>query len=304
MDLSALPRRPFTLPEAEALGVSRRQVAKVAERGLLIRYARGVYAVPGLPDTIELRTAVVELATSQHHVITDRTAAWLHGVDAYAMDEHDLLPPIETCVLRGRNPTRREQADGRTRDLAAEDLMRLGGLRVTTPLRTALDLGCHLRQRDAFAAMCALAGKGGFEAGDLLRELPRFRRRRGVVQCRQLAPWTEPRTESAREAWVLFELRSAGLPAPVAQLWVEVEGVARYRLDLAYPHARVCVEYDGEHHLDPAQRRRDLERRTHLAALGWTVIVVRRGDFTGPRLDRWVREVRQALQPTYGTRRW
>lgn len=304
MELGDLSTRPFTIAQAEQLGLTRRRIAKAADAGLLTRWMRGIYSESGLTDSLDLRASVVALATSEYHIITDRTAAWLHGVDAFAMDEHDVMPPIETCVLRGHNPTRRSEADGRTRDLAPWDIMRLGGLHVTTPLRTALDLGCHLRQRDAFATMCALAGRGGFGVAELTRELPRFRRRRGVIQCRMLAPWVEPQVESPREAWVLFELRSAGLPAPEAQLWVEVDGVARYRLDFAYRHARVCIEYDGEHHDDPLQRRLDEERRAELRALGWTVIVVRRGDFTGLRLDAWIREVHRALEPSYGTRRW
>ena len=40
------------------------------------------------------------------------------------------------------------------------------------------------------------------------------------------------------------------------------------------------------------------------ASNDWTVIVVRRGDFTGERLDRWLGELRDALQPDYSNRRW
>ncbi len=32
---------------------------------------------------------------------------------------------------------------------------------------------------------------------------------------------------------------------------------------------------------------------------GWTVIVIRRGDFTGGALDAWLSELRQALRPAY-----
>jgi hypothetical protein len=32
--------------------------------------------------------------------------------------------------------------------------------------------------------------------------------------------------------------------------------------------------------------------------------VVRRGDFTGDALDRWLAELRRALAPSYTNRRW
>ena len=38
---------------------------------------------------------------------------------------------------------------------------------------------------------------------------------------------------------------------------------------------------------------------------GWTVIVVRRGDFTGDALDRWLGELADRRStPTYSNRRW
>ncbi len=71
--------------------------------------------------------------------------------------EHDVVPPIETCALRWHEPTTVSGVDGRTRDLRPSDLMTLYGVCVTTPLRTALDLGCCLKRREAFAAMVMLA---------------------------------------------------------------------------------------------------------------------------------------------------
>ena len=38
--------------------------------------------------------------------------------------------------------------------------------------------------------------------------------------------------------------------------------------------------------------------------LGWTVIVVRNGDFSGVRRDRWLAALRQALRPPYSNKRF
>ncbi|WP_182376378.1 DUF559 domain-containing protein [Nocardioides sp. WS12] len=300
------PDHPFAAADAAALGVTQRRLRLDTVNGLLRRWTRGIYARADLPDSVELRAQVIGLATSEHHVIRDRTAAWLLGVDMHVMSEHDLLPPVESCALRGRNPTRRPEADGRTRDLSPTDVINVHGLRVTSPIRTAMDLGCHLRRRDAFAAMTSLARLHGFTARDLARELPRFRGRRGVIQCRGLVPLVDPRIESPREAWVLIEINDAALPAPEPQWWIEIDGVPTYRLDFAYVNAKVCVEYDGAdfHDRTPEQRDDDRERRRWLRDNGWTVIVVKRGDFMGGASDRWIRELRAALAPSYTNRRW
>lgn len=267
---------------------------------------RGVYVRGDREDSIELRAAAAAKVIAPGSVVVDRTAAWIHGVDVFVHSEHEVLPPIESCVLRWRTRTRRAGVDGRTRDLTADDIMSIGGVRVTTPLRTALDLGCNLRRRDALAALDQLMQASGLTQEDLGQGALRYFRRRGVVQLRELIPLADPRSESARESWTRLEIIDAGLPIPEIQFWVDLDGVPTYRLDLAYPKHRIAVEYDGdEFHLRTEdQRRHDAERRTWLRDHGWTVIVVRNGDFTGAGLDRWIGEVRSALRSAYSNRRW
>ena len=175
---------------------------------------------------------------------------------------------------------------------------------MTTPLRTALDLGCNLKRREAMAALNEFARHHGITRDSLDRELPRFRGRRGVVQLRELVPLLNRRLESQRESWTLLAINDAGLPLPEAQVWVDVEGIPTYRLDFAYRLAKVAIEYDGEDHDDPDQRTYDEERRGWLIDHGWTIVIVRKGDFTGDRLDAWLREIKEALTPTYSSRRF
>ncbi|WP_435768684.1 type IV toxin-antitoxin system AbiEi family antitoxin domain-containing protein [Nocardioides sp. SYSU DS0651] len=306
MSANDLPEQPFTTADAQSWGLTRKQIERALDSGQIVRCARGVYAPAALTGTPADRARAIRPGLAPHHVVTDRTAAWIHGADAFGWAEHDISVPVETCALRGHNPTRRAEADGRTRDLAATDVVVIDGLRVTTPLRTALDLGCHLRRREALAAMIDLARLHGFGVAELRRELPRFRGRRGVVQLRQLVPLVDARIESAREAWTWLAIHDAGLPMPEPQVWVEIDGEPAFRLDFAYRHARVGVEYDGfdAHDRTPGQREYDERRRAWLREEGWVVIVVRRGDFTGAALDRWLGELREALRPSYSTRRW
>jgi hypothetical protein len=300
------PREPFTHADLSRLDRSESGLRRSQRCGEVRTIVRGVFVASEVPDSMELRARAVAQVVRPHHVVTDRTAAWLHGVDTYVYAEHETGLLIETCALRWHEPTALPGVDGRTRDLCRRDVMTLHGVRVTTPLRTALDLGCCLRRREAFAAMVMLARLHGLTKEDLVGELGRYRRRRGVIQLRGLAGLIDPRLESQREAWVFLEIADAGLPLPRPQHWIEVEGVLTYRLDFAYPKARVCVEYDGfeAHEKSDEQRERDRRRRRWLRDHGWIVIVVRNGDFTADAHERWLRELRDALRPTYSNRRW
>lgn len=101
-------------------------------------------------------------------------------------------------------------------------------MRVTTPLRTALDLGCNLPRRDALAAMDALARAHGFSKHDLTQLLGRYRRRRGVVQARELVALVDSRAESQPESWMREVIAAHGLTMPELQHWVAINGVPTY----------------------------------------------------------------------------
>lgn len=297
------PDEPFTHADLRAWGVPLSTLRRAQRHGAVRTVVRGVFVASHVPDSIEVRARAVGRAVRAHHVVTDRTAAWLHGVDTHVYAEHEVVPLIETCALRWHEPTSVSGADGRTRDLQPRDVMTLHGVSVTTPLRTALDLGCCLRRREAFAAMVALARRHGIGNHDLERELGRYRRRRGVIQLRALVGLVDPTIESQREAWVFLAIADAGLPLPEPQVWIEVDGIPTYRLDFAYRRAKVAVEYDGEE-AHEGREAYDEERRDWLRSHGWTVIAVRRGDFADGALDRWLGDLRTALAPTYSNRRW
>jgi hypothetical protein len=257
---------------------------------------RNVYVRADVALTMEERAGAAALVISPHAVVADRTAAWIWGVDCFSFRELDVVPPLETRTLRGhRAPTRSGLRAGQ-RDLDATDWVFVSGVRVTTPLRTALDLGCVLSRRDALAAMDALARAHGLTSADLVTAARRYFRRRGVVQLRELAALVEPRAESAGESWTRIEMHDQGLPQPQVNWWVYENGVPRYRLDLAYPHAKVAIEYNGEEfHTSEQDKHADADRREWLERHGWTVIVIDKSSFTDEAIAIWSDEIRTAL---------
>jgi hypothetical protein len=287
---------PFTRAQALRSGLTRRQLRQALESREVRRVLRGVFVAALVPDTPLLRARAASLVISEHAVICDRTAAWILGCEVFRYHELDVIPPVESYVLRGHDPTDRPECDGGTRDLLPGDWFEIEGVRVTLPERTAMDLGCKLSRREALAAMDALMRCHGFTVQDLLRLLPRYFRRRGVVQLRQLVRLVDGRAESSGESWTRLAIADHGLPTPVPQHWVHVAGVPTYRLDLAYPHARIAVEYDGEEfHSSPEAGEADAARRDWLRRHGWTVIVVTKASFTDEALAAWIGDLRQAL---------
>ena len=73
---------------------------------------------------------------------------------------------------------------------------------------------------------------------------------------------------------LLFVL--AGFPEPVVDVEVfDDAGRLRYRIDLAWPSAKVAVEYDGRHHINRQdQWTYDIRRREELEAEGWRFLVL------------------------------
>ncbi|HJT38096.1 MAG TPA: DUF559 domain-containing protein [Actinomycetota bacterium] len=77
-------------------------------------------------------------------------------------------------------------------------------------------------------------------------------------------------TESSLETRALRSLLRAGLPRPVMQY-----RIGRYRVDFAYPAARVAIECDG-YRYHSSRQRFDADRARDLALTreGWRVLRV------------------------------
>lgn len=292
-----LPDFPFTRATAESLGISRHRLQEALRNREVRSVLRGVYVRNDIVETQDLRVRAASLVMRPHHVLCDRTAAWVHGIDVFRYCELDLLPPLETFALRGTSRSERAEYAGGQRDLLPGDICLVEGVRVTTPLRTCMDLGCTRPRWRALAAMDAFMRHYAITREEMLRLLPRYFRRRGVVQLRQLIPIADPRAESLRESRTRLAIEDAGLPRPVLQHWVTVGGRPIFRLDLAYPHAMVAVEYDGrEFHEGEEHVKEDEARRRWLRERGWTVIVLTKDSFEPEALGAWLEELRTALR--------
>jgi hypothetical protein len=183
--LSHLPAdRPFTTSQASTRGVKPAELRAMVAQGLLRHPIRGLYVRPELEDDLALRIRMLRLVVPRDCVVTDRAAAWLWGASAaLAPGDHLVTPPVSVFAPPGRR-LRNGLVDSGERRLGASDVSELEGLRVTSPLRTACDLGRLLPRDHSLAAMDALAALNVFTVGELNAELGRFKRYRGIVQAR------------------------------------------------------------------------------------------------------------------------
>lgn len=267
--------RPFTTAEAQTL-LSPNALTHAVATGALRRPIRGVYVDSALSDSIELRAAVLRSVVPDGAFVADRTAAWLHGAGmALAPGDHLVVPLLSVFRIPSLTRLRNPIVTGGRRAVVADDLCEVRGLVVTTPLRTALDLG-RLQHRDlAIAGMDALAAVGALTHHQLQDQLDRFRGARGVRQLRTLAPLVDPRSQSGPESAMRLRWHDAELPWPECQVAVERPGGRFFYIDVGRPHERVGAEYDGVAFHGPEQRLHDQARRRWLREVAdWRIVVL------------------------------
>lgn len=296
-ELATFNGNPFTAAMARAVGVGRHQLHAAAKGGEVRPLLYGVYVAASTPDSLDLRARAAALVLPRHAVVADRCAAWLHGIDVLDFAEHDVLPELDVVSRGGPGASIRRGVFGGKRDLLTSEVMSLDtGLQVTTPVRTACDIACLRGRYRALATLDEFRREHQLSQHDLVTMLPRFRGRRGVIQLRELIPLSTDRADSQPESWIRLMIHDEGLPVPAAQADLIVPGWGPARVENAYEHLRIGVEYDGEgHHSSEADRARDHRRRAALDAAGWFVLVLRKGDLGPVQRARWLAELGRAI---------
>lgn len=265
--------KPFTRREALAAGIGDRRLRLLVEAGHVRRPLRGVFVAESVPDSLDLRTQTLAKVTPPGCFIADRTAGWLHGANMIlAPNEHLAVPKVSLFHHPGTDRTRLGIAVSGERQVMSDDLVEVGGLVVTSPLRTALDLGRLLRRAQALAALDSLLGLGAFCQRQLLDGVERFTKQRGVRQLRLLAPLADALAASPGESALRLLWHDAGLPRPRLQIPFQDDNILAY-LDMGLDELRLAAEYDGEEwHSSPEDAEHDRRRRTYLRErAGWQI---------------------------------
>lgn len=267
--LAARQHGCISLAQALALGMSEHTVFRLAARGVWRRVLPSVYIVTGAEPSWRQRLMAAVLWLGEGAAISHGSAAAIWAMPGF---------PAGTVELS--TTSARQSRDGiivhRVKELARHDVGRRGALPVTSPTRTLIDLS-------------AKADPEPFEVAFhycLCRQITSLRRLRSISEERRGPGATgapllrelldlyddgERPAESPLEVRVRRLVAAAKLPPPVRQHPVVAAG-SNYRIDLAYPAARVAIEVDGYRwHSSRLSWDADYTKLAALQAEGWQV---------------------------------
>jgi hypothetical protein len=164
-----------------------------------------------------------------------------------------------------------------TETLLPAEIVDVGGIPVTSPARSAFDIGRRTSSRLlAVQRLDALANATDVKAVDVEAVMADHPGVRGLVRLRKVLPFVDGGAESPQETRTRLILIDAGLPAPQTQIVVRDEfGDFVARIDMGYEELRIGVEYDGPQHWEnPDTRTKDILKAVKLQDLDWFIIRV------------------------------
>jgi hypothetical protein len=265
----------LTAEQMIAAGASRRQVTAWVQAGRLVPSARGAYLVGGAPVTFAARVVAAVLVHGSETWASHRTAAALWGIPGFGEEARiHLLRPVDGSNGRGGAIVHRSTC------IPDEHVTMRGGIPVTTPARTVMDLAGttsvrHLERvvaeavrrdlctdRALHIVLARLAGRGR----------PGTRRLRAVLDGRDPGRPTLSELEDLARAAIV----GAGLPEPEWQVDISDEQGWIGRVDGLYRSARIVLELDShEWHGQRTDTLEDARRDKRLTDAGY--LVERRG---------------------------
>ena len=134
LTVAARQHQLVSTDQATALGVSPTALRAAVERGWLRPVRRGIVGVVGAPRSPWERIVAASLAAGPDAVVSHRAAAAVHRFKGVA------LPPPELTVPRLRRVRLGGVRVHRSGDLDLADVQEQAGIRITTPMRTVIDI--------------------------------------------------------------------------------------------------------------------------------------------------------------------
>lgn len=268
--------QPFLGTEAIANG----NLTRHTLRRDFIALHRDVYIGKDVRVTPIVRASGAWLRSRRRGILAGLSASSLHG--ARWIDPR--LPAAIIDTNRRRTPGVVAWAD----NIEDDEICVIGGMRVTTPARTALDLACRWPVDSAVAAIDALARATRLKMADVELLAERYRGRHGIRNARKVLDLVDPGAESPRETWLRLLLIRNGFPRPTTQIPVyDAYGALVAELDMGWEDIKVAAEYEGDHHrTDPDVFNKDIRRHDELTELGWIVVRITKRDTEGGVIGR------------------
>ncbi len=258
----------FSRVQAAGLGISDCMLKRALLAGRINHEAEGVYGFPGWPDSWHRRLWRAYLATGPYAVVSFEAAAVLHGLTGFVLGRIVLTTPHGDHHWHGLCEVRQST------DLRPEHIVMIGGLRVTSVVRTLFDLSAVTSpQRLALAIedahitrQCRLDALQAFYE-DLRRPGKHGMRKLGRILAERGPGYVPPHSWLQRR--LVKVLVAGGLPKPQLEVQLPWRTERESRADALYDdETRILMEADGRRwHVRVDQmaedRRRDREAQNH-----------------------------------------
>lgn len=285
----ALRGGPFRVRDALRRGVS---PGRLRARDLA-RPFHGIRA-PGVPSSAEGRARALAPRLRKDQVFSHQTAAGILGIPLPHGLERDPRVHVTTIgtdqALRVRGAIGHRTRAGRVRTVFS------GTAQLTHPADTFVMLGPLLSLDELIVAGDALVGWLGWcTIEELVSAVRRHRRSRGLRTVRAALREIRPGSRSPGETRLRLVLTRGGLPEPALNHDVVEDGRWVACVDLAYPDARIAIEYESDlHRTDARTFRKDLTRGELLKDVGWWLVRATADD-VDVLAEAFVRRVRRLV---------
>ena len=289
-----------TTAELVAAGLSDREIRTLVRRGRLCRVRRGAYADGTRARRLLTRAdgrQLIELASAAALLgpvatVSHESAAWLHLIAV-------LKAPAATATLT-RPPERGwKSAPGIRLHVAVlppAQITTVGGLAVTTPARTVVDLARTLEFRAGVVSADSALRRKLTTRAELQYILSTCARWRGARRAAEVIKFADGRAESPLESIARVAFSQSGLPPPELQVWLGGTAEPIGRVDFYWRQYWTIAEVDGAlKYADPGRARAQLRRDSMLREDGFEVV-----HFTWEQITRTPQAVAASIRSAFG----
>ncbi|MGH2697765.1 MAG: DUF559 domain-containing protein [Actinomycetota bacterium] len=282
-----------TRNQLRQLGYADSGIQRLVAAGRLERFLPRVFRSTSVPVTWEMHAMAGCLRSPGEVWLSHRSAAAHHDLTGCPKDR------LEFLSTRRLRPAR-----GHLLHFVAElppcDVEVLGGIPVTAPARTLLDLAAVVGDETLEIALDDALCRHKVRLARLRWRLEELggKGKPGTAALRRLL---EVRGDGAMVPTTILEtklvrlLRTGKVPVALPQHRFREHGKLVARVDFAYPDQRLVIEVDGSRwHAGRRARVKDAERDNYLNLQGWTVLRFTWFDLV-QRPDYVLAQIRRAL---------
>ena len=216
---------PYRRTDLHSAGLADSGIARALRDGRLSRVCRGMY-VPG-PQASRSRSGPDDQEAARHilavrgvlarlgapAVVSHVSAAVLHGLDVWNLP----LDLVHLTRNRASGARRGRDLHLHVGPLSDADVTRVGGIAVTTPARTAIDIARERPFAQALVVADAALRAPHTDRADLDGALRAAAGRTGVRNAARVVAFADGRSASPGESLSRLLFHRSGLPEPVLQ---------------------------------------------------------------------------------------